>query len=62
VLEIDVTNVAANRIAYLDRTKQPWKIFKQINIVSKAGQPFDASKWPTRPAGLMGPVTLQAVK
>jgi hypothetical protein len=62
VLEIDVTNVAANRIAYLDRTKKPWKIFKQINIVSKAGQPFDASKWPTRPAGLMGPVTLQAVK
>lgn len=62
VLEIDVTNVAANRIAHLDRTKQPWKIFKQINIVSKAGKPFDASTWPTRPAGLIGPVTLQAVK
>ena len=58
VLTIEVTNVAANRIRDLDRRKVDWKIFKDINIVNIDYRPFDASKWPVREAGLLGPVTL----
>jgi hypothetical protein len=58
VLTIEVTNVAANRIRDLDRRKVKWKIFKDINFVDIDYRPFDASKWPVRKAGLLGPVTL----
>ena len=58
VLEIEITNVAANRIRDLDRRGQPWKIFREINFVGKDYQPFDASDWPVREAGLLGPVRL----
>jgi hypothetical protein len=58
VLTIEVTNVAANRIRDLDRRKVKWKIFKDINFVDINYRPFDASQWPVREAGLLGPVTL----
>jgi hypothetical protein len=58
-LEIDVTNLATNRIADLDRRGVKWKIFRDINIVSPGPySAFDASKWPQRDSGLIGPVTL----
>jgi hypothetical protein len=62
VVEIEITNVAANRIAHMDRSKQKWKIFKEINIVNRDYKPLDASTWPVRPAGLIGPVTLTPLK
>ena len=58
VLTIDVTNVAANRIRDLDRRDVKWRIFKDINLVNINYKPFDASDWPVRPAGLLGPVTI----
>jgi hypothetical protein len=58
VLEVEVTNLAANRIRDLDRRGVPWKVFKDINYVSIDYKPFDASGWPVRPSGLIGPVTL----
>ena len=58
VLEIEVTNVAANRIADLDRRHVPWKAFHEINFVNKSYKPFDASNWPVRDSGLLGPVKL----
>ena len=58
VLIIEVTNVAANRIADLDRKKVAWKSFYEINFVNRAYTPFDASTWPLRDAGLKGPVSL----
>jgi hypothetical protein len=58
VLTIDVTNVAANRIRDLDRREVKWRIFKDINLVNIKYKPFDASDWPVRPAGLLGPVTI----
>jgi hypothetical protein len=61
VLEVEVTNVSANRIRDLDRRGVPWKSFRDINFVSIDYRPFDASKWPVRPSGLLGPVTLQRV-
>jgi hypothetical protein len=57
-LAIEVTNVAANRIRDLDRRGIKWKIFKDINFVDIKYKPFDASQWPVRDAGLLGPVTL----
>jgi len=59
LLEIEVTNLAANRIRDLDIRKVPWKIFHDINIVTHDYKKFDASVWPLTPSGLLGPVTLQ---
>ncbi len=61
-LQIDVTNVAANRIADLDRRGVVWRIFNEINFVNKAYQPFDASSWPLRDSGLLGPVKLVPIQ
>jgi hypothetical protein len=60
-LEVDVTNLSANRIRDLDRRRVPWKIFHDINYVGIDYKPFDASAWPVRPSGLLGPVTLTAL-
>jgi hypothetical protein len=54
-LEIEVTNLMANRLAYLDRQGQPWQKFFFVNI---AYQAFDASGWEPLPSGLLGPVSL----
>jgi hypothetical protein len=62
LLEIEVTNVAANRIADLDRRHVDWKSFHEINFVNRNYKPFDASGWPLRDSGLMGPVELVPVK
>ena len=58
VLEVEVTNLAANRIRDMDRRGEPWKIFRGINFVDIFYKPFDASGWPVRPSGLLGPVHL----
>jgi len=58
-LEVEVTNLSANRIRDLDRRKVPWRIFHDINFVNINYKPFDASAWPIRASGLLGPVTLR---
>ena len=67
-LEIEVTNVAANRIRDLDIHQAPWKELHGYGIlnmgaqVNKAGlktRSLDASVWPVREAGLFGPVALR---
>jgi hypothetical protein len=60
-LEIEVTNVAANRIRDLDQRHVEWRIFHDINFMSITGKRFDASAWPLTDSGLLGPVTLQAM-
>ena len=62
VLELDVTNLAANRIRDLDLRKVDWKIMREINFVNIGYKPFDASAWPLTPSGLLGPVTLTPLK
>ena len=63
-LEVEVTNLMANRIADLDRRKVPWKKFYNVNFPAfrpeNRGEEglFDASSWPPRESGLLGPVTL----
>ncbi|HEX5106868.1 MAG TPA: glycosyl hydrolase [Vicinamibacterales bacterium] len=57
-LEIEVTNVAANRIRDMDRRGVRWKIMREINFVNIRQQPFDASGWPIELSGLLGPIEL----
>jgi hypothetical protein len=60
-LEIEVTNVSANRIRDLDRRGVKWRNFYDINFASIDYKPFDASNWPLADSGLLGPVRLQPV-
>lgn len=62
VLEVEVTNVSANRIRDLDRRGVEWRIFHDINFVNIDYQPFDASGWEVREAGLLGEVRLVGVE
>jgi hypothetical protein len=62
VLEIDVTNLAANRIRDMDRRKVPWRVMKDIDIVNVHYRPFDAAQWALSPSGLLGPVRLIPMK
>ena len=57
-IEIDVTNLPANRIADYDRRKIEWRIFNEINFVNVFYKPFDSSGWDLMPSGLLGPVTI----
>jgi len=66
-LEIMVTNLAANRIAYMDRKGIEWKKFYNTNFPSRLPQNrknglFDASAWPPGPSGLAGPVEITPVR
>jgi hypothetical protein len=60
LLEIEVTNLMANRLADLERRKgDSWRPFLMVNINYK---PFDAASWPVVPSGLLGPVTLTPLR
>jgi hypothetical protein len=61
-LELEVTNLAANRVRDLDQRGVPWKRFHDINIVDIDYKPLDASTWPLRESGLLGPVTLTPLR
>jgi hypothetical protein len=59
LLEVEVTNVAANRIRDYDIRGVDWKKFYDINFVNITYIPFDASGWEISESGLLGPVTIQ---
>ena len=61
-LEVEVTNLAANRIRDMDLRKANWKYFYDINVVNVNYKPLDASDWPLCDSGLLGPVHLQPMK
>jgi hypothetical protein len=62
LLEVEVTNVSANRIRDMDTRHIAWRTFYPPNVLSVTYKPFDASKWPITPSGLLGPVTLTPEK
>jgi hypothetical protein len=57
-LEVEVTNLGANRIRDLDLRQVPWRIFQDINFVDIRYKGFDARTWSVRDSGLLGPVRL----
>lgn len=58
-LEIDVTNLQANRIADYERRGVKWRIFKDANIASVTNErQFSFGDWETVPSGLNSTVTL----
>ena len=66
-LVVKVSNLMANRIAYMDKNNIPWKKFYNINMAARLKQNtkngiFDASAWEPMESGLIGPVTLTPVK
>lgn len=66
-LEIKVSNLMANRIAYLDRNNIVWKKFYNINFAARLKENtkngiFDASSWLPRESGVIGPVTLTPMR
>ncbi|MCP9769021.1 glycoside hydrolase [Lacihabitans sp. LS3-19] len=58
-LKIEVRNVSANRMIYLDKQKVNWKKFYDINMVDIQYKPFNASNWKPVYSGLLGPVILK---
>ncbi len=67
-LEVDVSNLMANRIAYLDRQNVIWKKFYNTNFPARkpenrgADGLFTASRWQPRDSGLIGPVTISPIE
>lgn len=57
-IRIEVANLMANRIRYLDRKKVTWRNYHEINFVNINYKDFDASKWAPMESGLIGPVTI----
>ena len=51
-IDIDVTNLPANRIADYDRRGVNWRIFKEINFVDVLYQKTTYGDWPVMPSGL----------
>ncbi len=58
VLEVEVTNLGANRIRDLAIRQVPWRTFHDANVVDITYHPLDATRWPLAPSGLLGPVRL----
>ncbi len=58
LLEVEVTNLPANRIREMDRRGVKWQIFHDINFASINYHHFNASHWKVRDSGLLGPVRL----
>ncbi|TWV99831.1 glycosyl hydrolase [Chitinophaga pinensis] len=57
-IRIEVANLMANRIRYMDQRGIQWRNYHEINFVNINYQPFDAAGWPLQASGLIGPVTL----
>ncbi|MDR9363823.1 MAG: glycosyl hydrolase [Balneolaceae bacterium] len=66
-LVIEVSNLMANRMIWMDQQNMPWKKFYNVNFPSRLAENrneqgiFDASDWAPRPSGIAGPITLMPV-
>lgn len=60
-VRIEVANLMANRIRFMDQNGMEWRKFHEINFVNIRYKPFDASDWNPMPSGLLGPVVLRGI-
>lgn len=57
-IKIEVANLMANSIRYLDRNGIEWRNYHEINFVNIDYKPFDASNWKTMPSGIDGKILI----
>ncbi|AZA51532.1 glycosyl hydrolase [Chryseobacterium sp. G0201] len=57
-IQIEVCNLMANRIRYMDQKKIQWRNYHEINFVNIDYKPFDASNWKVQPSGLDGEIQI----
>jgi len=57
-IKVEVDNLMANHIRYMDQNGIQWRKYHEINFVNINYAPFDASKWAPMASGLLGPVTI----
>ncbi|WP_027378971.1 glycosyl hydrolase [Chryseobacterium daeguense] len=57
-IQIEVCNLMANRIRYMDQNKIQWRNYHEINFVNIDYKAFDASHWKVQPSGLDGEMQL----
>ncbi len=62
ILEVEVTNLPANRIRDYDRRGVNWRIFHEINFVSITYKNTKFDQWEVMPSGLLGPVVIREMK
>ena len=60
-LEVEVTNLPANRISWLDKQGVEWRKFKEINVVDVNYKRTKYDYWAPSPSGLNSKVTLVPV-
>ncbi len=58
-LRIEVRNLDANRMIWLDQNKTPWQTFFMVDV---AYRNFSAAHWESVPSGLLGPIELKCCK
>lgn len=61
-IRIEVANLMANRIRYMDKNGIQWRNYHEINFVNIHYKTFDAANWKVMPSGLQGPVTITPLK
>jgi hypothetical protein len=61
-ITIEVANLMANHIRWMDQHKIIWRKYHEINFVNINYRNFDASSWKVQPSGLEGPVTITELK
>lgn len=61
-INLEVTNLSANRIRAKEIRGEEWKNFYEINMVDKDYKKFDATQWKPMPSGILGPVKLSPLK
>ncbi|ERM83210.1 hypothetical protein P872_16945 [Rhodonellum psychrophilum GCM71 = DSM 17998] len=57
-IRIEVANLMANHIRYLDQQEISWRNYHEINFVNIDYKSFDASDWKVMPSGISGPVKI----
>lgn len=57
-IEVEVTNLPANRMGDMDRRGEKWRIFNEINVVNLQYEPVMYTDWQPLPSGLNGSVKL----
>lgn len=61
LIEIEVTNLPANRIRDYDQRGVQWRNFHEINFVSITYKPTKFDQWEIMPSGLLGEVKISEI-